>query len=250
MARKPNEKAEQAEALYREHKKLVEIAEILGVPPGTVRRWKSTYCWDNPGKKKQCERSDRKSERSEKENERSEISTPRHRGAQPCNTNALKNGKYAAKYWEYIDDYEREMMCDMSTDIEMQLIESLHLTTIRERRSMALLNRYKELLAKSADGMVLREDVKTLIQETRPNGATVNTATAQQTRVDAVEQIQIIEGELTRIQRVKIKIIEALAKERRANRPDGLRGDADGTGIGIDGVVETVNIYLPDNGRD
>lgn len=63
MARSPNEKAEEAQKLYKKGMKLVDIAEKLEVPAGTVRRWKSTYKWDG---KQKSERSDKKSERSEK----------------------------------------------------------------------------------------------------------------------------------------------------------------------------------------
>lgn len=59
MPRAPSEKVKEAEKLYRSGMKLVEIASQLGVPDGTVRRWKSTYCWNN-----KSERSKRKSERS------------------------------------------------------------------------------------------------------------------------------------------------------------------------------------------
>ena len=62
MARSPNEKAEKAHKLYKAGMKLVEIASQLGVPAGTVRRWKSTYHWDG---EHQSERSEKKSERSE-----------------------------------------------------------------------------------------------------------------------------------------------------------------------------------------
>lgn len=62
MARSPNEKAEEAKQLYKKGMKLVDIAEKLEVPAGTVRRWKSTYKWDGERK---SERS-KKSERSEK----------------------------------------------------------------------------------------------------------------------------------------------------------------------------------------
>ena len=62
MARSPNEKAEKARELYKGGMKLVEIASQLDVPPGTVRRWKSTYHWDD---NHQSERSEKKSERSE-----------------------------------------------------------------------------------------------------------------------------------------------------------------------------------------
>ena len=62
MARSPNEKAEKARKLYKDGMRLVEIADQLKVPAGTVRRWKSTYHWDG---KHQSERSEKKSERSE-----------------------------------------------------------------------------------------------------------------------------------------------------------------------------------------
>ena len=62
MARSPNEKAEKARKLYKDGMKLVEIADRLKVPAGTVRRWKSTYHWDG---EHQSERSEKNSERSE-----------------------------------------------------------------------------------------------------------------------------------------------------------------------------------------
>lgn len=57
MARSPNEKAEKARKLYKDGMKLVEIADRLKVPAGTVRRWKSTYHWDG---EHQSERSENK----------------------------------------------------------------------------------------------------------------------------------------------------------------------------------------------
>ena len=62
MARSPNEKAEKARKLHKDGMKLIEIADRLKVPAGTVRRWKSTYHWDG---EHQSERSEKKSERSE-----------------------------------------------------------------------------------------------------------------------------------------------------------------------------------------
>lgn len=53
MARAPDKRIEQAKAMYLQGRKLVDIAEELGLPEGTVRRWKCTHKWDN-------ERSDEK----------------------------------------------------------------------------------------------------------------------------------------------------------------------------------------------
>ena len=59
MARAPDQRVQQAEAMFLAGKKLVEIANELNLPEGPVRRWKSTYKWGS-------ERSEIKSERSEK----------------------------------------------------------------------------------------------------------------------------------------------------------------------------------------
>jgi len=74
LARAPNEKLEKAYELYKQGLKLVEIASQLNLPPGTVRRWKSTHKWDN--------------ERSDKNNERSQS---KNKGGQPSNKNAVGN---------------------------------------------------------------------------------------------------------------------------------------------------------------
>lgn len=70
MPRARNEKSIEAQKLYSEGKKLVEIAEILGIPEGSIRRWKSTDKWDD-NDKNESERSVKGNERSEKQSERS-----------------------------------------------------------------------------------------------------------------------------------------------------------------------------------
>lgn len=47
MARAPNEKALEAERLYKQGLKLIDIAGKLDVPEGTIRSWKNRYKWDN-----------------------------------------------------------------------------------------------------------------------------------------------------------------------------------------------------------
>lgn len=59
MPKKPDERYEQAREMYLQGLKLVDISRNLGLPEGTVRRWKSTHNWDS-------ERSDKQSERSQK----------------------------------------------------------------------------------------------------------------------------------------------------------------------------------------
>lgn len=74
MSRKPDKRIEQAKKSYLKGSKLIDISKQLNLPEGTVRRWKSTYKWDN-------ERSDKESERSGK-----------NKGAQPGNKNASGYG--------------------------------------------------------------------------------------------------------------------------------------------------------------
>lgn len=63
MAAKKNPLSDKAYELYKSGMKLVDIAVKLDVPPGTVRRWKSTHNWD--GERSECD-TNRKSERSAK----------------------------------------------------------------------------------------------------------------------------------------------------------------------------------------
>lgn len=107
MPRKPDKRITQAKELYLKGLKLVEIASQLSLPEGTVRRWKSTYKWDN-------ERSDKKSERSNKK-----------KGGQPGNKNAVggrggaapKQNKNAEKHG-FFSKYLPEETFSIIEDIE------------------------------------------------------------------------------------------------------------------------------------
>lgn len=82
--------------MYRKGMKLVEIANQLDLPEGTVRRWKCTHKWD--------------SERSGKKGERSK----RKRGGQPGNHNATgppgnKNAEKYGFFSKYLPDETREI---------------------------------------------------------------------------------------------------------------------------------------------
>ena len=65
MARAPDERVSRAKELFDQGTKLIDIAKQLELPPGTVRRWKSTYKWDS-------ERSEKESERSKEKNKGNE----------------------------------------------------------------------------------------------------------------------------------------------------------------------------------
>ncbi len=65
LARKRSKESIEAEEMYKQGVSLVDIANKINKPPGTVRRWKSTQNWDND----KSERSDSKANvRNEKKN--------------------------------------------------------------------------------------------------------------------------------------------------------------------------------------
>lgn len=70
MPKKPDERIEAAKQMYLDGMKLIDIANELDVPPGSIRRWKSTHKWD--------------SERSDK----IKANVRKKRGGQPGNKNA------------------------------------------------------------------------------------------------------------------------------------------------------------------
>ena len=85
MARARSPGSIEAEKLYHDGMKLVDIAEKMGVPDSTVRRWKSTQKWDGDGNKQ-----------DRVETERSEKKKPNARkpkGAPKGNKNAVEIGR-------------------------------------------------------------------------------------------------------------------------------------------------------------
>ena len=105
MARAPDPRIEQAKAMYLQGMKLVEIANRLSLPEGTVRRWKCTHKWEN--------------ERSGMSSDKKTNVRIRKRGGQPKNKNAVGNGggapeqnKNAEKYGffsKYLPEETREI---------------------------------------------------------------------------------------------------------------------------------------------
>lgn len=108
MARAPDERYEQAKAMYLKGQKLVEIASQLNLPEGTVRRWKSTRKWES-------ERSDNK------------VSV-RKKGAQPGNHNSTggpPKNKKAEKYGffsKYLPDETREIFSAIEQAAPLDLL--------------------------------------------------------------------------------------------------------------------------------
>lgn len=154
MPRMPSEKVIEAEKLFNDGMAMVEIAKRIGVPDGTVRRWKSSYGWGDQPPKANATLQKRK------------------RGGQPGNQNAkggagnpnpkkrispdaaVKHGGYRRVSMNTLDEDERELVGRIPEDEETLLWEQIQLYSIRERRLLKLINRYREM-----DGEVVPADV-------------------------------------------------------------------------------------------
>lgn len=132
MARAPDARIEQARELFNQGIKLVEIANRLKLPEGTVRRWKCTHKWDS-------ERSERKSERSK-----------RKQGAQPGNKNSSGGplgNKKAEKYGffsKYLPEETFSIIQEMPTnplDILWHQIQIAYAAIIRAQQIMYVRDR-------------------------------------------------------------------------------------------------------------
>ncbi len=152
MPRKPDERAEQARELYMKGLKLVEIARELDLPEGTVRRWKSTYKWNN-------ERSDKKSERSNK-----------NKGGQPGNRNAAghgapkknSNAEKHGLFRKYLPEETFSIIEEMPTDpleIVWHEIQIHYAAIIRSQQIMYVADREDKTIEKvgTQDGNVIGE---------------------------------------------------------------------------------------------
>lgn len=145
--------SKRAETLFRKGLKLAEIAERLGVPASTVRRWKKDQDWESRLNEKRSEtdpETERKPNENRTETERSKKpEKPRnkgggqkgnvnavgnHGGGPVGNQHALKHGAYAKVYSDVLTDEEMALADEMPKDEEGMLEEQIFLFTVRERR--------------------------------------------------------------------------------------------------------------------
>lgn len=232
MARARSPNSIEAEEMYKNGMKLVDIAKKLDVPASTVRRWKSTQNWDGKTKGKKNERSQKKK------------TNARHKGGQPGNRNAVgnkggplkpgdkiaeKHGAYSSVYWDVLDEAEKDMIEDIPMDEEMLLIEQIQLFAVRERRIMIAINKYRNMKGEVSlygfnrsenkrtfkteeDKQLYEERIeKKISAEERLPGDMYNMQTTMENKDNMIARL---EKELSTVQSKKTKAIEALAKLR------------------------------------
>lgn len=230
-----------AEKLYHEGMKLVDIGKKLKVPASTVRRWKSTQGWD--------------SERSENKTEKK--TSARKRGGQPGNKNsagkhkayslkpgdklAEKHGAYSSVYWDTLDDEERNMLDDLPEDEEQMLIDQIYLFSVRERRIMKAINKYRDSAEPVVINNVFRNDRKRsfdnpddkelyeqrIADKVAAGDRLPGNEYTMQTQTENKDNlIARLEKELSTVQAKKTKAIDSLAKLRLEKRK--LEGESKG----------------------
>lgn len=187
MARAPDERIEQAKAMYLKGMKLVEIASQLNLPEGTVRRWKSTHKWDS-------ERSDKNNERSDKKSRGGQPGNKNATGP-PGNKNAVTTGEFETLLFDCLDPEEKQLAAAVPNDKEQLLFQEIQLLTVRERR---MLKRIENL--RQADFTTVSR--KSGIEKGKMTDLSEDRAT--------LGQIQNIEDALTRVQARKQAAIDSL----------------------------------------
>ena len=132
MARAPDPKAAQAKEMFLAGKKLIEIAETLGVPEGTVRSWKNRYGWANATLQKPKRNVARK--RGGQPGNKNAVG---HGGTgPPGNKNAVTTGEFETLLFDCLDPEERRLADAVPADKEQLILQEIRLLTVREHRML------------------------------------------------------------------------------------------------------------------
>lgn len=234
MPRAPSEKVTEAEKLFLGGMAMVEIAKKLGVSDGTVRSWKNRYGWGNKSKKNKCNV-------AKKDSAKNATLQKKKRGGQPKNQNAkgasgnpspkkpVKHGGYTPVFMDALDEDERELIDAVPEDEEVLLLEQIKLFSIRERRILKAINKYREMKGDVAIANVTRFEDKRAFKDQEEEAEYDRRQKAKVDKGDVLPgksysiqthttnkdmTIARLEQELSTIQGKKTKAIETLSKLR------------------------------------
>ena len=233
-----------AEQMYHDGKLLKDIAEELGVPAGTVRRWKSTQKWDadkderspkkKPAKKASKKTNARKKKRGAPKGNKNAVG---NKSSAPRNQKAVKHGAYRAVFFNFLGDEDKELLENMTDfDTEDRLIMEIQVLTIRERRVMAAIEEKKKdplyissinqirkerVFAKGEEGEKEKQEYKRLKEIAVAAGVALpGEEVEKDTRTEAtIDLIARLDRELTSIQKqisADLKQLEDLRTAREA----------------------------------
>ncbi len=285
MARAPNKKAEEARALYKKGMKLVDIATKLDIPPGTVRRWKSAYRWEDG---QESERSERKGERSQKkkasvrkekehspidENEENRIQMPVSGLTEKQQMFCL----YFVKYRNKVKAYQKafgcsyENACGHASTLSKKVEIQNEINKLLEEYRMTVKLDTKDLFQWYLD--IARADITDYTEFGSKDIAVINKDTGEQEKI-AVSYVNLkdsseVDGTLiSEVSKgrdgVKLKLADrmkalqwlsdhiGIATEKQRVEIELLKSKvrAEHNSQNEDAGREAVRFYMPDNGRD
>ena len=195
MARAPDPRVGQADKLFREGKKLIEIAEALGVPEGTVRSWKNRYNWEGNANATLHKRK-RNVAKAKGGQPGNQNAVGNRGGAAPeGNKNAVTTGEFETLLFDCLDPEEKQLEAAVPLDKEQLLFQEIQLLTVRERR---MLKRIENL--RQADFTTVK----------KKKGTEKDKWTDLDEEHATLGQIQAIEDALTRVQARKQAAIDSL----------------------------------------
>jgi len=240
MPRAPSEKMIEAEKLFKDGMAMVEIAKKLEVSAGTVRSWKNRYGWGDKSKKN-------KRNVAKKDGKKIATLQKKKKGGQPGNQNSkgaskgkgnpkpvpppdmTKHGGYVPVFMDALNEDEQGLVAMVPEDTELQLMEQIQLFSIRERRILKAINKYREQNGDVAVADVTRFEDKRAFKDKEEEeeydrrqkikvdkgdilpgkSYSIQTHTSNKDMI-----IARLEQELSTIQSKKTKAIEALSKYR------------------------------------
>lgn len=267
MPRAPSEKMIEAEKLFNDGMAMVEIAKKLGVSDGTVRSWKNRYGWGDKSKKTNATL-------QKKRTKKSATLQKRKKGGQPGNKNAkggsgnpnpkpppnvTKHGGYVPAFMDALDEDEQKLVATIPEDTEQQLMEQIQLFSIRERRILRAINKYREQKGEVAVFDVTRFEDKRAFkskeeeaeydrrQKIKVDKGDILPGKSYSIQTHTTNKDMIIarlEQELSTVQSKKTKAIEALSKYRME------KAKRDSESAGNDAVDDWIAAVLEEDGGE
>lgn len=206
MARAPDQRVAQAKALYDKGLKLIDIANQLGIPEGTIRSWKNRYNWDCNVAKEKCNVAKRKGGQPDNKNAEGH-------GAPQRNKNAVKTGEFETLFFDTLNPEEQQLIAMVQLDKEQLLLQEIRLLTVRERRMLKRIEMLRRLEEKEPETGPDGEIIPAGMSVTEySSGIEKGKPTELKKYEGILGQIQTIEDALTRVQARQQKAIEMLHK--------------------------------------
>ena len=220
---------------WQQGMKYKDIAEKYGVSLSAIKSW-ATRDWKN---RPVATNEEKKLQPAKKKLQPKGGAPPGNKnatghGGQPRNKNSQRHGGYSAVYWDSLDDDELALLEDTPTDEEILLNEQLRLYTIRERRLIHAIQKYRGLKDESGKPVYmavsgvhssttkrvfdtleekeLYEDIKQEKMAERKISYLGRDVITQSSTEATINIIQRLESELTSVQRAKTQCISALSR--------------------------------------